>query len=89
MIYDRMRRGDVRLWRIPEMPPAAIDGRSPDTKDARAKIVALTARGQKERTEAGKAVASAEQKIRRKLGAASEAPRDPARSTRPSSGGIG
>ena len=27
MIYDRMRRGDVRLWRIPEMPPAAIDSR--------------------------------------------------------------
>jgi DNA-binding MarR family transcriptional regulator len=44
--------------------------RSPDAKDARAKIVALTARGQKERTDAGKAVASAEQKIRRKLGAA-------------------
>lgn len=44
--------------------------RSPDPKDARAKIVALTAKGQKERIEAGKAVASAEQKIRRKLGVA-------------------
>jgi len=43
--------------------------RSPDPKDARAKIVTLTAKGQKERAEAGKAVASAEQKIRRKLGA--------------------
>jgi DNA-binding MarR family transcriptional regulator len=42
--------------------------RSPDPKDARAKIVALTAKGQKERTEAGKAVSSAEQKIKRKLG---------------------
>lgn len=44
--------------------------RSPDPKDARAKTVTLTAKGQKERTEAGKAVSAAEQKIKRKLGPA-------------------
>ena len=42
--------------------------RSPDPKDARAKIVSLTAKGQKERTEAGKALSAAEAKIKRKLG---------------------
>ena len=44
--------------------------RAPDPQDARAKIVSLTPKGQKERTEAGKAVAAAEAKIRRKLGPA-------------------
>jgi DNA-binding MarR family transcriptional regulator len=44
--------------------------RSRDPNDARAKIVALTAKGQTERTEAGRAVTSAEQRIRRKLGVA-------------------
>jgi DNA-binding MarR family transcriptional regulator len=43
--------------------------RTPDPKDARAKIVSLTAKGQKVRTEAGKAVTAAEQKIKRRLGA--------------------
>jgi DNA-binding MarR family transcriptional regulator len=43
--------------------------RSADPGDARAKTVSLTAKGQKERTEAGKAVSAAEQKVRRKLGA--------------------
>jgi DNA-binding MarR family transcriptional regulator len=42
--------------------------RSPDPKDARAKIVSLTAKGQKERAEAGRAVAAAEQRIKRRLG---------------------
>jgi DNA-binding MarR family transcriptional regulator len=42
--------------------------RSADPGDARAKTVSLTAKGQKERTEAGKAVSAAEQKVRRKLG---------------------
>jgi DNA-binding MarR family transcriptional regulator len=44
--------------------------RAPDVRDARAKMVRLTTRGQAERAEAAKAVAAAEQRIRRKLGAA-------------------
>jgi DNA-binding MarR family transcriptional regulator len=43
--------------------------RSPDPNDARAKIVKLTTRGQRERADASKAVASTEQKLRRRLGA--------------------
>ena len=43
--------------------------RTPDPRDARAKIVTLTAKGQKERGDAAKAVSTVEQKIRRKLGA--------------------
>jgi DNA-binding MarR family transcriptional regulator len=43
--------------------------RSPDPKDARAKIVKLTTRGQRERSDAAKAVSSTEQKLRRRLGA--------------------
>ncbi len=42
--------------------------RSKDPNDARAKTVNLTAKGQKERAEASKAVSSAEQKVRRRLG---------------------
>jgi DNA-binding MarR family transcriptional regulator len=42
--------------------------RSKDPNDARAKTVSLTAKGQKERGEASKAVSAAEQKVRRKLG---------------------
>ncbi len=41
--------------------------RVPDPADARAKIVKLTAKGEKERTEASKAVSAAEQRIRRRL----------------------
>ena len=43
--------------------------RSPDPADARAKIVSLTPRGQKERAEAAKAVGSVEAKLKRRLGA--------------------
>ncbi len=42
--------------------------RAADPSDHRAKTVSLTAKGQKERGEASKAVASAEQKMKRKLG---------------------
>jgi len=42
--------------------------RSKDPNDARAKTVGLTAKGQKERGEASKAVSAAEQKVRRRLG---------------------
>jgi DNA-binding MarR family transcriptional regulator len=42
--------------------------RAKDPSDARAKTVSLTAKGQKERTEASKAVSAAEQKVRRRLG---------------------
>ncbi len=44
--------------------------RAPDPQDARAKIVSLTPKGQRERAEAGKAVTAAEARIRRKLGPA-------------------
>lgn len=42
--------------------------RSKDPNDARAKTVSLTAKGQKARGEASKAVSAAEQKVRRRLG---------------------
>jgi DNA-binding MarR family transcriptional regulator len=42
--------------------------RSPDPTDARAKVVKLTPKGEKERAEASKAVSAAEQRIRRRLG---------------------
>jgi len=42
--------------------------RNPDPADARAKIVKLTPRGQKERSDAGKAVSAVETKVRRRLG---------------------
>lgn len=42
--------------------------RAPDPTDARAKIVSLTPRGQKERGDAARAVASVESKVRRRLG---------------------
>ena len=42
--------------------------RGPDPSDARAKIVKLTPKGEKERAEAGKAVTAAEARIRRRLG---------------------
>ncbi len=44
--------------------------RTPDPADARAKIVKLTPRGQKERAEAGKAVGSVEARLKRRLGPA-------------------
>ena len=42
--------------------------RTADPSDARAKIVRLTPKGQKERTEAGRAVSSVESRLRRRLG---------------------
>ena len=44
--------------------------RSRDPLDARAKIVTLTAKGEKERAEAAKAVSAAEAKVKRRLGPA-------------------
>jgi DNA-binding MarR family transcriptional regulator len=42
--------------------------RTADPSDARAKIVRLTPKGQRERTEAGRAVSSVEARLRRRLG---------------------
>jgi len=44
--------------------------RSQDGQDARAKIVTLTAKGEKQRAEASKAVSAAEAKVKRRLGPA-------------------
>jgi DNA-binding MarR family transcriptional regulator len=44
--------------------------RTADPSDARAKSVTLTAKGQKERGEAARAVSGVEQRVRRKLGPA-------------------
>ncbi len=53
---------------VNDLEKRGLVARSADPGDARAKTVSLTAKGQKERTEAGKAVSAAEQKVRRKLG---------------------
>jgi DNA-binding MarR family transcriptional regulator len=53
---------------VNDLARLGLVSRSKDPNDARAKTVSLTAKGQKERGEASKAVNAAEQKLRRRLG---------------------